>query len=65
MCDDAVTAGTGTLTVKELKILDREHPSFWTNATFTRIYGTPHPNFADEPILSMSGPDAKPAEAAE
>lgn len=55
MCEDAVIAGTGTLSVKELKALDREHSSYWTNKTFERIYGTPHPDFSNDPRLSISG----------
>lgn len=51
MCDDARGAGTGVLPVQILKALKREHPEYWTNKTFDRIYGTTKPDFSREPPL--------------
>lgn len=63
MCDDATDAGTGMLTVAELRRLDREHSDYWTNAYFEKVYGTTHPDFGSEPRLSPPPPSRERAES--
>lgn len=55
MCGDAQGAGTGTLTTAQLHRLSREHPDYWSPATFTKIYGKPIVEFSE------SEPDLTPA----
>ena len=49
MCEEAINAGTVVKTVKELRRLNRESPTYWTNAKFYEVYGTPKPNFVISP----------------
>jgi len=51
MCDEAGIAGTGLLPVQLLKEHGQEHPEFWSNAKFEKVYGTRKPSFSGEPLL--------------